>query len=150
MQSDTILQYCLNNLQGESLRECYGERCIFFNPDGTLERGVYVLTVKDNDGACDKSSELYRQGVYRVNIGIRQETFIDMFSVKPARPAKGEAVDMPFDFAAIDVIMPHPVYAWMSWICVLNPSENTFDRLKPLIDEAYTLAKKKYLKRIRA
>ena len=73
-----------------------------------------------------------------------------MFSFKPARPAKGEVVDMPFDFAAIDVIMPHPVYAWMSWICVLNPSENTFDRLKPLIDEAYTLAKKKYLKRIRA
>ncbi len=35
----------------------------------------------------------------------------------------------------------------MSWICCLNPSEETFERLKPLIAEAYEYAKEKFLKR---
>ncbi len=34
---------------------------------------------------------------------------------------------MPYDFSAKDIIMPHPVYAWMGWICMLNPSEQTLN-----------------------
>ncbi len=33
----------------------------------------------------------------------------------------------------------------MGWICVLNPSEQMFENLKPLIDEAYEYAKEKYV-----
>ncbi|WP_330548566.1 DUF6194 family protein [Bacilliculturomica massiliensis] len=44
-------------------------------------------------------------------------------------------------------ILPHPVYAWMGWICSLNPSEKTFEELKPLIQEAFEYAKEKYKKR---
>ncbi|WP_330571520.1 DUF6194 family protein [Hominisplanchenecus murintestinalis] len=34
-------------------------------------------------------------------------------------------------------MVPHPVYAWMAWICALNPSEQTFEELKPYIQESY-------------
>lgn len=88
-----------------------------------------------------------RENIYRVNIGIRKETFLALFGAVPARPPKGGIVDMPFDFTKTDKILPHPVYAWMSWICVLNPSDTTFEQLKPLIKEAYEYAKEKYSKK---
>lgn len=144
---EQILQYCLENLNGTVLTESWGEKGIFYNPNGKLKRGVYVLTVKEKDGDNDKGSNLDRASVYRVNLGVRKNTFTEMFGSVPTRPPKGGVVDMPYDFTEIDKIIPHPVYAWMSWICVLNPSEETFEKLKPLIKEAYEYAKEKYEKR---
>nr|WP_326185345.1 DUF6194 family protein [uncultured Oscillibacter sp.] len=47
----------------------------------------------------------------------------------------------------IDQILPHPVYAWMGWICALNPSEETFGTLRPYMREAYEYAKDQYEKK---
>jgi len=33
--------------------------------------------------------------------------------------------------------MPHPVYGKMYWVCVLNPSAETFETVKGLLAEAY-------------
>ena len=33
--------------------------------------------------------------------------------------------------------MPHPVYGRNHRVCVLNPSEATFEALQPLLREAY-------------
>ena len=65
----------------------------------------------------------------------------------PSRPPAGEIVDMTFDFTQLDTIMPHPVCGWMSWICVLNPSNDTFEKLKPLVQEFYSFAQEKFKKR---
>ena len=80
-------------------------------------------------------------------MGIRKYTFFKMFGNIPKRPAKGCVVDMDYDFSSINKVMPHPVYAWMGWIRILNPSEENFEKLKPLIEEAYNYANEKYLKR---
>ncbi len=144
---EQILQYCLKNLDGTVLAESWGEKGIFYNPNGVLKRGVYVLTVKEKDGENDKASGLDREGVFRVNLGVRKNTFLEMFGTVPKRPPKGGVVDMPCDFTETDKILPHPVYAWMGWICALNPSEETFEKLEPLIREAYEYAKEKYAKR---
>lgn len=148
MESNDILKYCIEQLDGAVMVNSWGEKGIFYNPDNVLKRGVYVLTVKEKDGENDKSSGLNRENVYRVNLGIRKSTFIKMFGYIPKRPAKGGIVDMNYDFSCIDHVIPHPVYAWMGWICVLNPSEKTFDDLRPLIHEAYEYAKEKFKKRI--
>lgn len=74
-------------------------------------------------------------------------TFQKMFGSIPKRPPAGGVVDMAYDFTQLDVIMPHPVYAWMGWICVLNPSKETFGQLKPLIQESYEFAQEKFKKR---
>ena len=147
MTPDEVLKYCLENLEGTVLVNSWGERGIFYNPGNVLKRGVYVLTVKEKDGDNDKSSNLDRENVYRVNIGVRKTTFIERFGAVPKRPAKGCTVDSNYDFSAIDQIIPHPVYAWMGWICSLNPSKETFEELKPLIQEAYEYAKEKFKKR---
>lgn len=147
MKPEEILQYCLANLEGTVLVESWGEKGIFYNPGNVLKRGVYVLTVKEKDGANDKASSLGRPGVYRVNFGLRKPAFMQLFGAPPKRPAAGEAVAMDYDFSALDMLLPHPVYAWMGWACVLNPSAETFAALKPYIAEAYAFAQEKFRKR---
>ncbi|RRD38431.1 hypothetical protein EII29_10340 [Leptotrichia sp. OH3620_COT-345] len=148
MKADDILKYCLENLKGTVLINSWGERGVFYNPNNKLKRGIYILTIKEKDGENDKSSDLNRENIYRVNLGIRKNTFKKMFGSIPKRPDKGGIVNMNYDFSIIDRIVPHPVYAWMSWICILNPSEKTFEKLKPLIYEAYEYVKEKYAKKI--
>jgi hypothetical protein len=48
------------------------------------------------------------------------------------------------DFTATDVLMPHPVYAWMGWVQVLSPSKEIFTGMQPLFTEAYDVAAGKY------
>jgi len=54
---------------------------------------------------------------------------------------------MDYDFTALDKILPHPVYAWVAWVCVLNPSGQAFEELKLFIQEAYEYAREKFKKR---
>ena len=131
MNPEEILHYCLTHLEGTVLVESWGEKGIFYNPGNVLKRGVYVLTVKEKDGENDKASALGRSGIYRLNLGLRRPTFARLFGALPKRPT----------------LLPHPVYAWMGWVCVLNPSEGTFEALKPYISEAYAFAQEKFKKR---
>ena len=147
MTADEILNWCVENLNGTVADKNWGERGVFYNPGGRLKKSVYLLTVKERDGENDNASRVNREGVYRVNLGLRRETFQRLFGAIPARPAAGGVVAMDYDFAALDTLMPHPVYAWMSWVCVLNPSAQTFEQLKPLIRESYIFAQEKFRKR---
>jgi hypothetical protein len=67
--------------------------------------------------------------VFRLNIGLSRESYRSLFLEEGS-----------CDFTALDELMPHPVYGRMHWVCVLNPSEATFERLKPLLADAYELA----------
>jgi len=149
MQPNEIFDYCLQTFDDIVLAENWGESGVFYNPGNVLKKGVYILTIKEKDGDNDKASNVNRAGVFRVNLGIRKSTFIKMFSHIPKRPAAGGVVEMDYDFTALDTILPHPVYAWMGWICVLNPSKETFEKLKPLIQESYDFAREKFKKRKR-
>ena len=142
-----IIYYCQQQLPGVINATNWGEEGIFYNPNHTLKKGVYILTIKEKDGDNDKASNLNRPGIFRVNLGIRKPTFTDMFGPIPKRPPASGVVEMDYDFTTLDVIMPHPVYAWMGWVGVLSPSEKTFDRLKPLIQESYEYAQEKFKKR---
>lgn len=88
MKPDEILKYCLENLEGSVLVESWGEKGIFYNPGRVLKRGVYILTVKEKDGDNDKGSKLDRPGVYRVNLGVRKDTFVKLFGAVPKRPGQ--------------------------------------------------------------
>lgn len=147
MESKEILKYCFENLKDTVLVESFGEKGIFYNPNNVLKRGVYILTIKEKDGDNDKCSHLNRENVYRVNLGIYKKTFTKLFGQIPKRPNAGETVDMDYDFTELDKIIPHPVYAWMGWISVLNPSDKTFEELKLFIQESYEYAVEKFKKR---
>ncbi len=147
MTSECILNYCINNFKGTVLIESWGEKSVFYNLNNKFKRGVYFLTVKEKDGENDKASNLNRQGVFRVNLGIRKNTFKKLFGDIPKRPPAGGVVKMDYDFTQLNKIIPHPVYAWMGWISILNPTKEAFEDLKTLIEEAYLFSQEKFDKK---
>lgn len=79
MTPDEVLKYCLENLEGTVLVNSWGERGGYYNPDNILKRGVYILTVKEKDGDNDKSSNLNRKNIYRMELkGRIREALIKM------------------------------------------------------------------------
>lgn len=141
---EEITRYVLDHCPGTVQNENWGERGLFYNPDHSRPKGVYLLTFKEKDGANDRASHIDRGGLYRLNLGIGKPAYQQLFGVPPKRPAAGAIVDTGHDFTKLDTIMPHPVYGWMSWIAILNPSRETFDQLKPLIQIAYQACVKKW------
>jgi hypothetical protein len=149
MKIEKIMTYA-SEYEGVVITENWGERGLFYNPEGKLPKGVYILTFKEKDGPNDKASNVNRANVYRLNLGLSKNTFKTMFNDIPKRPVAGQIIDTGHSFDDLDRIMPHPVYGWSSWVCVLNPSSGTFEELKPLIHESIELAKAKYRKRVKS
>ena len=79
-----------------------------------------VWTDEHDEGS---PSNLARDGVFRVNVGVDRATFERLVG----------SVTEP-DHAAFDRFVPHPVYAKQRWIAILNPSHETVSTaLMPLI-----------------
>ncbi|OYZ38497.1 MAG: hypothetical protein B7Y25_00920 [Alphaproteobacteria bacterium 16-39-46] len=139
-----ISKYLENNFEGLNIINAWGEKNFFYNPEGLLKRGVYFSTIKEKDGENDKASHLYREGIFRLNFGISKQTFLDLFQILPKRPSRGNSIEGSYDFKEIDILTPHPIYGWMAWVSVLNPSLSSFEKLKKLLSESYHLTVKKY------
>src|SRR3954468_25070952 len=73
-----------------------------------------LVTTDEHD--MGTPSNLARDGVFRLNIGVGNESFERL----------ARLIDEP-DYAALDTVIPHPVYAKQRWIAILNPSRETFD-----------------------
>jgi hypothetical protein len=129
--------------------QSWGETSLFYNPGEALARGAYFCTLKNHDGQNDRASSLDRPGVYRLSFGVSPSTYTQMFGPRPPRPSKSGAIDGPWNFTALDRLTPHPVYAWMGWLSILNPSSRTFDELRPLLDEAHRKARSTFNRRRR-
>lgn len=97
-------------------------------------------TIASTGNEYEQISNLDRPGVYRLNVGVSRETFKSLFGTK-----KIDVSD--YDFTALDTIMPHPDYSSQFFLCVLSPSEATFERIRPMLAEAYDIAMKRYNKR---
>ncbi len=149
MTQQDIENYIVKNYEGVIPKSSWGETSFFYNPNKTLPNGVYFCTIKQEDGDNDKASNLNRDDVFRFSIGISKQSFENLFNTKFKRPAKGETIKSDFDFKKLDFITPHPIYGWMSWICILNPSKNSFDDLRDFLDESYNLAIGKFEKKIK-
>ncbi len=146
----TVHEHVLKLLPDVVAKDAWGETSYFFNPGHLLKRGTYFATIKEKDGENDKASNLDRPSVWRLNIGIQKETFLSMFSALPQRPPKGCSIEGPWDFNVTDLIMPHPIYGWMSWIAVLSPSKTTWQHCIPLLKDAHARATVTFEKRIKS
>ena len=112
----------------------WGDTFFFYDPGRGLpadHRFPFATIVTKDYGEFDGASDLNREGVFRLNVGVGKETFAALF---------GHEKHDAHDFMALDRIMPHPVYGKMYWVCVLNPSATTFEAVRPLLAEAYERA----------
>ena len=110
----------------------WGDSFFIYDPDRNLEetrRFPFATIVTKDYGDFDNKSNLDRPGVFRLNIGVSKETYASLFGDESLH-----------DFTALDRLMPHPVYGRNHFVCVLNPSDATFESMTPLLKEAYEIA----------
>ncbi|HNP70964.1 MAG TPA: DUF6194 family protein [Kouleothrix sp.] len=124
-----ITSYITGTFEGVETMAAMGYTFFFYGADRMLP--FATLASADNEG--DRVSNLDRPGVFRLNIGVSRSTFQSLFGA-------GKVDTSAYDFTALDTLMPHPDYAAQSFLCVLNPSDATFETLRPLLSEAYNLA----------
>lgn len=89
------------------------------------------VTIADSDNEYDAVSNLNRDGVFRINIGISKATFDILLA---------DSSSEQIDYSVVDVFLPHPDYAKQHFVCILNPSQDNVATTKKLIIEAHAIA----------
>jgi uncharacterized protein DUF6194 len=110
---EDITKYILETYPETDVAEAYAAWFFSLDAEKHFPNFATIVTTDDHDDASDLS----RPGVFRLNIGVDRQTF--------ERVATSDAES---DYTAYDRLLPHPVYARQLWICILNPSEETFSR----------------------
>ncbi|WIG59720.1 MAG: hypothetical protein OJF49_002467 [Ktedonobacterales bacterium] len=145
MDQDAIIAYVVATFADiEVLRPTdgpgAGDSFFYYDPQHDLDptRQFPFATIVTKDyGDFDNTSQLNRPDVFRLNIGVSRDTFRALFG---SAPGEERAESAGYDFAALDRLMPHPVYAPQLFVCVLNPGQETWEAVKPLLAEAYSMA----------
>ena len=133
MDKSEVVDYIIKTFPNVETTQAYGYDMFFYRSD----RKLSFATLISSDYDYDNISNLNRPGVYRLNIGVGKQTFESLFGTD-------EIIVKDYDFTALDVIMPHPEYAQYHFICVLSPSQKTFEQIRPLLTEAHDIAARRY------
>ncbi|GIE92742.1 DUF6194 family protein [Paractinoplanes rishiriensis] len=112
----------------------WDERFYFVGPD---RRNPFATIVGHDLPGFDDESRLDRIGVFRLNVELGRIHFEEVFGYPPKDfPDHRDQVD----FAALDRIVPHPVYATHGWASVLNPGPAAEPALTRLLANAHRRA----------
>ena len=133
MNESVVVDYIMKTFPNVEMTTDYGYQMFFYRSD----RKLSFATLISSDYDYDHISNLNRPGVFRLNIGVSKQTFQSLFGTD-------EVNVNDYDFTALDVIMPHPEYAQYHFICVLSPSEETFERVRSLLADAYDIAARRF------
>lgn len=63
-----------------------------------LKRRKYFVTLKFKDVKSDRESNINRDGVYRLSIGLPVQKYEAIFGLRPSRPNKGSIIKGNYDF----------------------------------------------------
>lgn len=141
LAASEIVAYIADTFAGVNQVEASDDVYFIYDPNRDLppQRQQPFATLVTGD-RHDTASNLDRDGVYRLNVGVSSETFRGLLGPLPAPSKEFAVLETGHDYTALDRLMPHPIYGALGWICVLNPSTATFERVRPLLDEAYARA----------
>jgi hypothetical protein len=136
MNEASVTEYIMKTFSDVETTTNFGYAFFFYKSDHLLP----FATIASTDNEYESISNLNRPGVFRLNIGVSKQTFQSLFGT-----AKVDVSS--YDFTTLDMIMPHPDYSPQSFICVLSPSEATFERIRSLLAEAYDIAVRRFNRR---
>ena len=120
MDEAAVLRYVTDSFPGVHPLSAAGDTYFLYDPDRNLppNRQHPFATLVTGD-RHDQVSQLDRPGVFRLNIGVRKQTYRDLFGRPPTERGDGGVLDPGRDYAVLDMLLPHPVYASQYWVCVL-------------------------------
>ena len=123
--SEAVINSIRETYPDADVVEALGATFFSLDPERHFPNFATIVTTDQHDEGAP--SRLFRPGIFRLNIGVGRETFQRLVG-SMANP----------DYAALDRLLPHPVYARQLWISILNPSDASFrDVVEPLLAEAY-------------
>lgn len=133
MTIEDIKTYLLENFEGLNIIEADGD--LFFMHMNNDKLPFVTLINKDND--YDSVSNLNRDGFFRLNFPINKEIFISKFG-SLTNDTKLEAyLNIGLDFTQEDTLFPHPTYGSLNWVCIVNPSKETFEIIKQYLKTSF-------------
>ena len=145
MDEDGIRAYITTNFEGVvaqvasaedgSPEIAWGDTFFFYDPDAREDgrRFPFATIITKDYGDFDNASNLNREAVFRLNISLGPDSYNSRFGIPAGH-----------DFTALDRVMPHPIYGAQHWVSVLNPSDETFESIHPLLAEAHSRAARRY------
>lgn len=104
----------------------WGDVFFYLAPDGRVPAGQPFATIITKDYPGEPSAGLNRPGCFRVNIAASRRD----------RPGADTAADP----STPDRVMPHPAYADLGWVAVVNPAERTHNEVLALLQTAHQAA----------
>ena len=123
--SEAVIQSIRETYPDADVVQALGATFFSLDPEKHFPNFATIVTTDEHDEGAP--SRLSRPGVFRLNIGVGRETFERLV---------GSMADP--DYAALDRVHPHPVYARQLWISILNPSDASIrDVVVPLLAEAH-------------
>ena len=123
---EAITRYIRETYPNTDVVAIAGAAFFSLDPEKHFPNFATIVTTDEHDMGSPSNLNA-RPDVFRLNIGVGRETF-DQLVGSIAEP----------DYAALDRLLPHPVYARQHHVSILNPSEATFrDVVIPLLAEAH-------------
>lgn len=113
----------------------WGDTFFFYDPDDLArDRRLPFATIVTHDyPGFDTFSDLDRDGVFRVNVAVGRDRFVELLGHSPSG-----------DPRASDVLMAHPVYAQQSWVSVVSPIASTAELVRDLLAHAHHRAVRRH------
>jgi hypothetical protein len=114
----------------------WGDSFVYYDPDGDTppaRRFPFVTIVTKDYPGFDESSQLNRDGAFRLNISVGKQRFTDLIGYPPSQHAEHKHDP---DYSLLDTVMPHPEYGQQAWVSIVNPGPRTSDHARALISEA--------------
>ena len=120
----------------------WGDAFFYYAPDGQVPEHIQpYATIVTKDYPDDAASRLDEEGRWRVNIHVDRQTFVRLTGEEPRSLTRAR------DFAAADLMNPHPVYGALGWISIVNPGERTMSTAIELLRSAHGAARARYERR---
>jgi hypothetical protein len=94
--------------------------CYVRESDGTPRKMPFATIVTKDYPGFDTTSNLDRGGLFRLNIDVGRDKFVDLFGFATTELAQHAN---RFDYAAAGLFFPHPVYGAHGWVSIINPDD---------------------------
>lgn len=109
----------------------WGDHFFYYAPDGVVPPGQPYATVVTKDYPDDTASALNPPGRWRLNIHVGRSRLAELTRRAPSDGAASAG------YSATDVVLPHPLYAELGWVAVVNPGAATGHLALELLRDAH-------------